>query len=412
MFSHQESLAERIDRVSARLRSIRFWWSLAIIAGLAAAGLLLLVRLQPSAAWTRRELISAVLVGAMAATLIAMLVARFSYRNRRKLALRIEQQFPSLNQRLLTALSIPQPSAGQPLGYLQQEVIREAYRHSQTHAWTQVVSPWQAISSRLLGIVAIASLAMVAIQAKGPSEPSLSSLNIPNRDLDQAVVEPGDAEVERGTSLVISAKFLLLSGTVKDRLPQNVTLHIHPQVAQPNSTAGSTSDSTVSPSDETLPMRKNLDDPIYSTFLPSISSDFTYSVSTPQWQSDRYQIKTFEYPALVKATALLSYPEYTKMPEKRIEDTLKVSAIEGTRLQWGLQLNKEVARIQVIDSEGELLTASKIDSKETPEGYQFAVTLSKSTKWQIELIDAQGRMNREPITLSATALPTRRLRSR
>ncbi len=125
MFSHQESLAERIDRVSARLRSIRFWWSLAIIAGLAAAGLLLLVRLQPSAAWTRRELISAVLVGVMAATLIAMLVARFSYRNRRKLALRIEQQFPSLNQRLLTALSIPQPSAGQPLGYLQQEVIRE-----------------------------------------------------------------------------------------------------------------------------------------------------------------------------------------------------------------------------------------------------------------------------------------------
>ncbi len=116
MFSHQESLAERIDRVSARLRSIRFWWSLAIIAGLAAAGLLLLVRLQPSAAWTRRELISAVLVGVMAATLIAMLVARYSYRNRRKLALRIEQQFPSLNQRLLTALSIPQASAGQPLG--------------------------------------------------------------------------------------------------------------------------------------------------------------------------------------------------------------------------------------------------------------------------------------------------------
>ncbi len=269
------------------------------------------------------------------------------------------------------------------------------------------MSPWQAISSRLLGVISIASLAMVAIQAKGPSEPSLSSLNIPNRDLDQAVVEPGDAEVERGTSLVISAKFLLLSGTDKDRLPQNVTLHIHPQVAQPKSTAVSTPDSTVSPSDETLPMRKNLDDPIYSAFLPSISSDFTYSVSTPQWQSDRYQIKTFEYPALVKATALLSYPEYTKLPEKRIEDTLKVSAIEGTRLQWDLQLNKQVARIQVIDSEGELLTASKIDSKETPESYQFAVTLSKSTKWQIELIDAQGRKNREPITLSATALPNK-----
>ena len=402
MFSHQESLAERIDRVSARLRSIRFWWSLAIIAGLAAAGLLLLERLQPSAVWTRRELIGVVLVGVMAATLIAMLVARFSYRNRRKLALRIEQRFPSLNQRLLTALSIPQPAVGQPLGYLQQEVIRDAYRHSQTHAWTQVVSPWQAISSRLLGIIAIAALAMMAIQAKSPADPYLSSLTIPQRDLDQAVVEPGDAEVERGTSLVISAKFLLLSGTDKERLPQNVTLHIHPQ-----NPAVSTSDAPVAPSDETLPMRKNLDDPIYSAFLPSISSDFTYSVSTPQWQSDRYQLKTFEYPALVKATALLSYPEYTKLPEKRIEDTLKVSAIEGTRLQWDLQLNKQVARIQVIDSEGELLTASKIDSTETPESYQFAVTLSKSTKWQIELIDTQGRKNREPITLSATALPNK-----
>ncbi len=401
MFSHQESLAERLDRVSDRLRAVRFWWSLAIIAGAAAVGFWLLKPLQPISIWTRRELIAAVVGMLTTAALIAALVSRFSYRNPRKLAQRIEQKFPSLNQRLLTALSIPRPSAEQPLGYLQQEVIRQAYRHSQTHAWTQVVSPWQAISSRLLGIVAIAAFATLAIQAKGPADSNSSSLAIPQSEMDQAVIEPGDAEVERGSSLVISAKFFMPSDAVQERLPQNVTLHIHTATGAATSTQ-----EDIVPSDESLPMRKNLDDPVYSAFLPSVSGDFAYSVSTPDWQSDRYQIKTFEYPALVKANALLHYPAYTKLPDKRVEDALRVSAIEGTQVQWELQLNKEVARIQIIDGEGELISARSAGAS-SPAFYSFDGMLSKTTKWQVELIDAQGRKNREPITLSATSQPNK-----
>ena len=63
---------------------------------------------------------------------------------------------------------------------------------------------------------------------------------------------------------------------------------------------------------------------------------------TPDWQSELFSVDVFEFPALVRSDASLEFPEYTGMEQKRIEDTVRVSAVEGTRVTWVCFLNKDV----------------------------------------------------------------------
>ncbi len=120
------ALMNRLRPVTRRLRSIRFWWSMA------AAALLLAV-----AGWMMKGTVDsgriegqtlALVLGAcfVVAGLIVAAICRFSFRNPREVAGHIENRFPSLNQRLLTALS----QKDDQLGYLQQRVIKEARDHS------------------------------------------------------------------------------------------------------------------------------------------------------------------------------------------------------------------------------------------------------------------------------------------
>ena len=43
-----------------------------------------------------------------------------------------------------------------------------------------------------------------------------------------------------------------------------------------------------------------------------------------------FKVTVFEHPKLVRADVDLTFPDYTKLPRKHIEDTRRVSAVEGT----------------------------------------------------------------------------------
>ena len=114
----------------------------------------------------------------------------------------VEDRFPSLDQRLLTALS----QQDDQLGYLQQRVVKEARDHSRTHPWVEAVPSGKVIWSRLSGLAATTVLAvvlgMLAISAR---------LRFDHRVADQAAagikVVPGNTKVERGSSFVVTARF-------------------------------------------------------------------------------------------------------------------------------------------------------------------------------------------------------------
>ena len=146
-----DSLSDRIRPVMRKLRSQRFWRLIACFAFLTGLAALTIYLQGDQSGLINRQMISALWMIAAASLVIAILVSAMSYRNPRMVARAIESQFPSLKQRLLTALS---QSDQEELGYLQQRVIREARDHSRTHRWTDVVPAGQMFLSRLSGLAA------------------------------------------------------------------------------------------------------------------------------------------------------------------------------------------------------------------------------------------------------------------
>ena len=69
-----------------------------------------------------------------------------------------------------------------------------------------------------------------------------------------------------------------------------------------------------------------------------VTEDGLYHIEYAKDKTRDYKITVFDYPALTRADASLHYPDYTGLTNKTISDTLRVSAVEGTKLTYMLEL--------------------------------------------------------------------------
>ncbi|MGB7328235.1 MAG: hypothetical protein WBD31_25390 [Rubripirellula sp.] len=370
-----DSLLYRMRPVARRLRVLRFWQLWAVFAIVAAVTAWWLTRQAETGHVDGRTAAITLASIAGAAAFIAAVTCAFLYRDARWIAARIEAHFPSLDQRLLTALSQPDDQ----LGFMQQRIVKEARDHSRSHQWIDAVSAKTLWLSRLWGLSATAVLAalLLILSATTPRTDSVEAANLAS--IAEPIVQPGDTEIERGTSLVITAKFA-----------SNVTnqgeLRIESESEPPR----------------TLPMTQNLKDPILGGFVSSVQTPITYQVVTSQWASRVYKVHVFEFPELTRANADLVFPQYTRMQPKRIDDTVRVSAVAGTKLSWEFVLNKPVKSAELVDELGER-TAVTFSDAESATG-EVSMVVQSSERFKLELVDREGRKNKYPPTLVIRAL--------
>jgi hypothetical protein len=363
-----------------KLRGQRFWRLIACFSLLIAlVGLLLLKRGEAVGAIGPQAAL-VLLIAAIGLLATAAVVASLSFRNPRTVAAQIEDHFPSLKQRLLTALS---PSAQTRPGYLQQRVIREARDHSRTHRWTDVVPTGQLLLSRLSGLAATAFLVAILLLLALSEQQMDSSVASRRLDAPGVVVTPGDTEVERGASLVITARF---DGVAGEAVPDQAELIC-------NHADGS---------ERRITMTQNLDDPVVGGFVGAIDQAFEYRVVTADWQSPTYSVKVFEFPSLVRSDANLKYPSYTKLDEKRVEDTVRVSAVEGTEVTWICFLNKPVESAELVAKDGARLPL--VADSRLAGAYSATLDLNETQRLTLELVDDAQRKNKYPPELIARML--------
>ncbi len=377
-----DALFERIRPVTRRLQSLRLWRLVACIALTAGiVGLVIYMR-EGSGRLIGQQAAVILLMASVACFLVAAVIARLSFRNPRRVATQIENQFPNLKQRLLTALS--QRENDSQLGYLQQRVIKEARDHSRSHRWTDVVPAGRLFVSRLSGFAATIFL-MVILGLLTFSDRSMERTTATSiAKVPSVIVAPGNAEVERGTSLVITARF---EGILGDAVPHQAEL------------VCTAADGSL----RRITMTQNLDDPIVGGFVASIDQPFEYQVVTPSWQSETYSVGVFEFPSLVRSDANLKYPEYTGMAEKRVEDTVRVSAVEGTEVTWICFLNKPVESAVLTSKEGVRIPLEA--DPELPGTYLAKLDLRETQRLTLELVDDANRQNKYPPELIARVLP-------
>lgn len=398
MFERYESVQERIGVVANRFRAMRFWWSIAIIASVASmlgAWLLLQARgghlpiaLAPS------QLAISLIALTFAGILIAVVFVRYSYRNPRWVATQIESRFPSLQQRLLTALSQKPQADDRELGYLQRQVITDAYRHSQTHRWTEAVPRGAALLSRLTGGLSLMVLAIVTTLLFVSKPKRINNARASFLSSSSVLVEPGNTEVEKGSGLVVSARYASL-----DLMPES--LELLTRISPHNSNDSAEVMDSVNA--QRIVMTQSLDDPLMSAYIPTIEKPFQYQVKSSYGTSDTYSVDVFEFPGMLRADATLDFPDYTDLETKTIEDTVRVSAVEGSKLSWRLKFNKPMTTVSIRGKDGE---EAAFDPSTLSDGYLlFDVPLTQSERWTVELIDDKGRKNKYPVTLNARVTP-------
>ena len=377
---NDDFLKRRLRRVGRRYQWVGFWRTLAACWAVAAL-------VGAAIVWWQRATghswpLALPLLAATAAGAATALGLRHFLRepDPRWLARRIEKKFPELDGVLLTAVQ-QTSEGGRPAGYLQYRVIQEATARSQQQDWRAVVP-----TARLAGG------AFVHLVALGCFVYALGALKVERvlgeatvwTGADGVAVTPGDAQIEKGESLVVLARF---GGT----LPPNVGLVVRESGAAPR----------------TIPLVKSLADPVFGGSVPEVAADLTYHLEYRGEKTREFKVTVFEHPKLVRSDVELTFPAYTSLPEKRIEDTRRVSAVEGTRMTFTLQLNKPVKSAQLVSRDKDRTTIDLAVTAGKPVATLAGYVPAKSGSYDLKLVDAEGRPNKTAAPFTIDVQPNR-----
>ena len=383
-------LKELIEEVAKRLRRQRFVWLIApVFVAVAIVGLGLLGQVRAGEISVSQAKIG--MAGACLLLIVtAWILSQFSFRNMREVAARIEAKFPRLNQRLITAVDQRASQQGEPLSYLQSAVIDDAVRHGKTHRWSFAAnSGWTRVAwflnvmATLLMLIIGFNLESHSAMAKNVLDPS-ADVALGPADIG-ITVEPGDTEIERGSNLVVVARY---DGSEETLLPSEMTL-----IAESSEEV------------RRVAMSRNLKDPVFGGYLNEIKEDTIYRIQYGENVTKDYTVRVFEFPRLERSDAKLVFPQYTKLAEKIVEDTRRVVAVEGAELTWVFHLNKPVAKAVLVNEDDESMGLDLVEGADAQ--YQITISLEKTTRWTLKLVDERGRENKYPPELIARVIPNK-----
>ena len=367
---HQFAALEAMLRRAWLWRQLMFCW-------MAMGGTeLVLFFIHRFTSWNTRPLWWLVLIGGFGAACFLWRRAARRLVDFREVIAAIEKENPELRHLLSTAAEQePNPDSGE-FGFLQLRVIEQVVKHRHRILWEQDFR--RALkSARNAQMFALAGLLVVLWLGTGSAgrHASPRSWFAP-----EIAVTPGDVEVERGTGLVISARF---GGTP----PPEATLVLV-------SASGKT---------KRITLERHLADPVFGASLMEVAEDGLYRVEYGSRKTRDFKISVFDYPALTRADAGLSFPSYTGLTNQTIRDTHRISAVEGTRLTYTLELNKPVVRARFI-GKGQAL-ALTVQSNGVANLNDLILT--NSARYSLELVDTDGRTNKSPVEFVIQVLSNR-----
>ena len=391
----RNELDRALDRTASRLHWQRRLWCGAGLWLVLGASLPLIALMIASA--VHRGILMA--VAATATLTVALLVARRPFAPR-AVARLIEQTFPDLDGSLLTALDQhPDVTTGE-LGYFQKQVIYQALAHSRRSDWGGLVPTRQlvaaAIAHSVAAIFALACLTGSLTHVPSQAAPPVAALATTEVTDDNfgLVVEPGDSSIERGTPLPVIARFT-------KRLPSNARLI----------TRGSNGEQT------TLDLARHFADPLFGGRLAEVDRSLTYHIEYDGHTSRDYTLTVFELPGVDRIDTVVTFPEWTKLPEVETSDARRVSLVEGAQLTIRPTLNKPVTEF-VLSIDGQRMfrqemrfSTTSAETEKLKSEQRIEVTplmLFGSKTLRLELTDFDGRKNRDPIEIIVDVVPNRR----
>jgi hypothetical protein len=374
-------LKQQLLEVFRRQQRLKLGITLAVCWGALAIVALAIVRLephrlQPLAVWRWLFVGAAIVIAG-----IALIRNRRAQPDWHQIARRIEIKYPELNGLLLTAAQ-QQSTTDAHLNYLQDRVVREALRHAEAKLWTATIPSSRVAVAQITPLLAL--LFLVCVLAGLRSSKNYTSAFGSGWTADGVTVTPGDTAIERGERLVVVASF---DGSV----PANVEL---------------VTSSAAAPAART-PLVKSLSDPVFGGTIPEVTTDLLYRVEYAGKRTRDFTVKVFEFPRLERADADLTFPEYTGLAPKRIENTHRVSAVEGSQCALTLYLNKAVTSARLVaKGDNTNVIPLKVGSN-SPIATIESLPFETNRTYLLQLIDSDGRTNKVPAQVVVDVLKNR-----
>ncbi|MFN7730770.1 MAG: DUF4175 family protein [Pirellula sp.] len=378
MSSIEPSLDRRLRHVRSRFQSHRFAWLLlgfwiAVVAATQFGWL-------PGWSWdalTRPQFMWSWGI-LLAIAILLWLASRLSFRDKREMAQRIENVYPSLEQRLITALE-PRSESTSP--FLQRQLVQESVKHAHSHEqWRETMPSWRLRGAWIVQtIVGIGALMWLGTQRESAYDSLLASRTEASVQTGEFAIEPGNVELERGQDLLVTARF-------GAKLPEQAQLVLYPD-------GGESAE---------IPMERALADAVFGAAARRIEKPMEYAVRFDGRVSERYRVTVFEHPAVLTSDATIAPPLYANQPTKTVENTRKITVVEGSKVKWSIRLNKEVVTAELVDAEGEVIPLAA--SSEDPRVVETEVELNASKKWTVRLSDRDARGTKVPEELTARVL--------
>jgi hypothetical protein len=372
-------LEKQLGRLESAERRAKLWRRLALCWLVATAFCILLLVLHRAAGWNAHLVWTLPLALGAVCALVVFAMEQSRPPDFRALVATLEREHPDLRPLLSTAIEQQPDAETGEFHFLQRRVINAVVTHRHQILWRRE-SERKSVSALLQQIGALVVFLLVLLVSPifvGRQHASLA--RYPDKGV---TVTPGDTKVERGTGLVISARF-------GGKPPADATLVLL-------SASGKT---------KRIPLERHLADPVFGASLLEVTEDGLYRVEYANEKTRDYKITVFDYPALTRANASLEFPDYTGLTNKTIPDTLRVTAVEGTRLTYTLELNKPVARARLIAKDGASLPLAV---QTNAVAMLNAYALTNSARYSLELVDADGRTNKLPSDFSIQVLTNRR----
>src|SRR5262245_3265844 len=384
---NQDRLWLELERVASRYRRLRYWSALAAAWLIAAMVAFLAWGLGRSAAGSLHLSVPLLCVIAVSLVGLGVWVAAVLAPRRPWVAQRVSAAFPELRNCLMAAVEQRPALPDGRFGFLQSSVIDEAVDHARQHAWQEVVpqrriravvaTQFAALALFVTGLTGTAlstAPAAVAGSASGPEQGAAAAGY-------SVTVEPGDVEIEKGTSLLVLAR-------VKGQMPAEAAL-----VYQSDGREA-----------VHLPMPLSLNDPVFGTRIAIVNEPLEYHVDLDGHSTQTYQVAVFEYPRLERADARLLYPKYAGMEERLVQDVRTVSVVEGTEVTLICRLNKPVATARLIES-AKMPPLELAANDGEPNVYQITFRPEKSRRLKLHLVDDAGRRNAQISELAIHVVP-------
>ncbi|MDB6067515.1 MAG: hypothetical protein JWR26_3723 [Pedosphaera sp.] len=371
--SHLEPVARGYRR-SQLWRLLAKCWAATALVGLAA------ILVRHFSGWSAPLIFPLLLVASLIAAGVLAYRFRKSPPDYREIVRQIEAENPQLHSLLLTAVEQQPQTPSGSLNYLQQRVIAEALEHHQKSAWGKRTAK-SLFAAQCAHWVAFALFVVILINLR-PSISHGKDLWARAEQSNGVTVTPGDTSIERGNGLVVLARFT-------GKLPADAELVVNP----------------VNENERRIPLAKNLNDPVFGGGIPEIKGDLQYHIEFSAGRTRDFKVSTFDFPRLERADARVSFPSYTGLPEKTIPDTRRVSAIEGSSLDYSFFLNKPVVNAKLVAKDKTVVPL--IGDTNNPSIYHAQFKLDQSKRYELLLVDDAGRTNKLPPEFVLEALKNR-----